>query len=163
MHPAPVVAQRPKGSNRSASMHDVFAHFPKDPKCDVCKLTKIVRAQCRRQPDARIDQVFGAKKFADIVSAEQKILNEDKESRLHHRYAVVVRDLFADWIQTYPTQSKTAHDTKKSFQRFLPLDPKTGTLYTENSLKFVKACDELAWSHDISTPYRPESNESIER
>ena len=104
-----------------------------------------------------------AKKFADIVSADQKILNEDSESRLHHRYAVVVRDLFADWIQAYPTQSKTAHDTKKSLQRFLPLDPKTGTVYTENSLEFVKACDELAWSHDTSTPYRPETNGSIER
>ena len=161
--PCTCLAERPKGSNKSASMHDVFAHFPKDPNCEVCKLTKIVRAQCRRQPDERIDHASGAKKFADIVSADRKILNEDSESRLHHRHAVVVRDLFADWIQAYPIQSKTAHDTKKSLQRFLPLVPETGTVYTENDLEFVKPCDELTWSHDTSTPYRPETNGSIER
>ena len=73
IHHTLLVAQRPKGSNRFASIHDVFAHFPKYPNSEVCKMTKIVRAQCRRQPDARIEPVSGAKKFADIVSATKKI------------------------------------------------------------------------------------------
>ena len=33
--------------------HIVYAHFPKDPNCEICKRTKITRAPCRRRKQWR--------------------------------------------------------------------------------------------------------------
>ena len=31
-------------------------------------------------------------------------------------------------------------------------------VYTDNSGEFIKAMEELSWTHDTSTPNRPETN-----
>ena len=36
-------------------------------------------------------------------------------------------------------------------------------MYTDNSKEFLKALDELEFSHDTSTPYRPQTNGVAER
>ena len=48
-----------------------------------------------------------------------KVLNKDSESRLQHRHAVVVQDLYSQWIQCYPTKTETAQETMKSLQKNL--------------------------------------------
>ena len=51
-------------SSKLMSEHDAFAHVPKDPNCDVCKVTKkTVRAQCRRQLDAGNDRALRGNSF----------------------------------------------------------------------------------------------------
>ena len=59
-------------------------------------------------------------------------------------------------------KGKTAQDTLKSVQKFVPPDQTPGISHTENSLEFHRACEDLCWDHDESTPYRSETNEIAE-
>ena len=36
-------------------------------------------------------------------------------------------------------------------------------IFTDNSVEFIKACQDLQWTHDQSTPYRLEANGTPER
>ena len=60
----------------------------------------------------------------------------------HHRYAVVVQDLATQWLQC---------------------PCKTKVIYTDISLEFGKACEELSWNHCASTLHRSETNGIAER
>ena len=46
--------------------------------------------------------------FGDLMTADHKVLTERCESRDDHRYAVVVQDLAAQWIQSYPCKTKSS-------------------------------------------------------
>ena len=82
----------------------VYTHFPKDRNCEICQITKITRAPCRR----RIGRaVLRAEIFGDLITADHKVLREGCESRNNHRYAVVVQDLATQWVQAYPCKTKT--------------------------------------------------------
>ena len=76
--------------------HRVYTHIPKDPNCDICLKTKITRASCRRCAGTVGPK---AETFGDLIPADHKILSEESESRINHRYAVVVQDLATQWIQ----------------------------------------------------------------
>ena len=53
-----------------------------------------------------------AEKYGDLTTADHKVLSGG-ESRDNHRYAVVVQDLAAQWIQSYPRKTKTSHETER--------------------------------------------------
>ena len=72
--------------------------FPKDPNCAVRRRTKVTRAPRRRNLDDRADRIKIAERFLYTMTADHKVLNEDQESRLHQRYALVVQDLATQWI-----------------------------------------------------------------
>ena len=147
---------------RSADLgkQSVETHFPKDRNCEMCQRTKITRAPCRR----RIGRVVPrAKNFGDFITADHKVLSEGCGSRNNHRYAVVVQDLATQWIQSYPCKTKTSQETQRSLQKFLEPDRKPKVIYTDNSLEFGKACEELSWNHCTSTPHRSETNGIAER
>ena len=81
----------------------------------------------------------------------------------NHRYAVVVQDLATKWIQSYPCKTKTSQETQRSLQNFLEPNRKPKVIYTDNSLEFGKACEDLSWDHCTSTPHRSETNGIAER
>ena len=87
--------------------HSVFAHFPKDPNCDICLKTKIKRASCRERAGTGVPK---AEKVGDLISADHKILSEESESRNNHRYAIVVQDLATEWIQFFPGKTESSQD-----------------------------------------------------
>ena len=60
-------------------------------------------------------------------------------------------------------QDKPAQDTQRSLQKFLEPDRKPKVIYTDNSLEFGKACEDLSWNHCTSTPHRSETNGIAER
>ena len=118
--------------------HSVYAHFPKDRNCEICKRTKITRAPCRRRNGGAVPR---AENFGDLIKADHKVLSDNCESRNNHRYAVVVQDLATQWIQAYPCKTKTSQETQRSLQKFLEPDrnPKSFTLTIPwNSAKLVK-------------------------
>ena len=140
--------------------HSVYTHFHKDRNCEICQRTKITRAPCRR----RIGRVvLRAENFGDLVAADHKVLIENCEARNNHRYSVVVQDLATQWIQSYPCKTKTSQETQRSLQKFLEPDRKPEVIYTDNSLEFGKACEDLSWNHCTSTPHRSETNGIAER
>ena len=140
--------------------HSVDPYFPKDRNCEICHRTKITRAPCRRRIGGAVPR---AENVGDLITADHKVLSESCESRNNHRYAVVVQDLATQWIQTYPCKTKTSQETQRSLQKFLEPDRKPKVIYTDNSLEFGKACEDLSWNHCTSTPHRSETNGSDER
>ena len=75
----------------------------------------------------------------------------------------MVQDLATQWIQAYPCKKKTSQETLRSLQKFLEPDRKPKVIYTDNSLEFGKACEDLFWNHCTSTPHRSETNGIAER
>ena len=105
-------------SKRSVNLgkHSVYTHFPKDRNSEICKLTKITRAPCRRRNGAAVPS---AENFDDLITAVNKVLSENCEFRNKHRYAIVLQDLATQWIQSYPCKSKTSQETRKEFAKVL--------------------------------------------
>ena len=149
-------------STRSEDLgkHSVYTYFPKDRNCEICQRTKITRAPCRRRNGGAVPrpEIFG-----DLIRADHKVLSENCEFRNNHRYAIVVQDLAAQWIQSYPCKTKTSQETERSLQKFFQPDRKPKVFYTDNSLEFGKACEDLSWNNCTSTPHRSETNGIAER
>ena len=139
---------------------NVHTHFPKDRNCEICQRTKITRAPCRRRKGEAVPR---ADNFGDLITADYKVLSDNCESRNNHRYAVVVQDLAAQWIQAYPCKNKTSQETQRSLKKFLEPERKPKVIYTDNSLEFGKACEDLSWNHCTSKPHRSETNGIAER
>ena len=53
---------------------------------------------------------------------------------------------------------KPSQETQRSLQKFLESDGNLEVIYTDNSLEFGKACEDLYWNHCTSTPHRSETN-----
>ena len=140
--------------------HSVYTHFPKDRNSEICKRTKITRAPCRRRNGEAVPR---AEIFGDLRTADHKVLSDNWESRNNYGYAVVVQDLATQWIQAYPCKNKTSQETQRSLQKFLEPERKPKVIYTDNSLEFDKACEDLSWNHCTSTPHRSETNGIAER
>ena len=117
---------------------------PKDRNCEICKRTKITRAPCRTRKGEAVPR---AANFGDLITADRKVLSDNCESRNNHRYAVVVQDLATQWIQAYPCKNKTSQEPQRSLQKFLEPERKPKVIYTDNSWKFGKACEDLSWNH----------------
>ena len=140
--------------------HSVYTHFPEDRNCEICKRTKITRAPCRRRNGEAVPR---ADNFGDLITADHKVLSDKCESRNNHRYAVVVQDLATQWIQAFPCKTKTSQETQRSLQKFLEPDRNPKVIYTDNSMEFGKACDDLSWNHCTFTPHRSETDGIAER
>ena len=140
--------------------HSVYTHFPKDRDCEICQRTNNTRAPCRRRIGGAVPR---AEKFGDLITADHKVLSEGCESRNNHRTAIVVQDLATQWIQSYPCKTRTSQETQTSFQMFLEPNRKPKVIYTDNSVEFGKACEDLSWNHCTSTPHRSETNGIAER
>ena len=121
---------------------------------------KITRAPCKRRNGGA---VLHAEKFCDLIIEDHKVLSDNCESRNNHRYAVVVQDLATQWNQAYPCKTKTSQETQRSLQKFLETERNPKVIYTNNSLEFGKACEDLSWNHCTSTPHRSETNGIPER
>ena len=126
--------------------HSVYTHFPKDRHCEICQRTKITWAPCRRRIGGAVPR---AENFGDLITADHKVLSESCESRNNHRYAIVVQDLATQWIQSYPCKTKISQGTQRSLQKFLEPDREPKVIYTDNSLEFGKACEDLSWNHSL--------------
>ena len=75
------------------------------------------------------------------------------------------------WCRTWPlngssrirAKKKTSQETQRSLQKFLEPERKPKVIYTDKSLEFGKACEDLSWNHCTSTPHRSETNGIAER
>ena len=121
---------------------------------------KNTRAPCRRRNGGA---VLRTENFGDLITADHKVLSDNCESRNNHRHAVVVQDLATQWIQAYPCKTKTSQETQRSLQKFLEPDRNPKVIYTDNSMEFGKACEDLSWNHCTSAPHRSETNGIAER
>ena len=124
--------------------HSFCTHFPLDRNCDICLKTKNCKGSLQRRTGAAI---LRADIFGDLITADHKVLSE---SRNNNRYAVAVQELATQWIQSYPCKTQTSQETEKSLQKFLEPTRKPTDIYTDNSLEFGKACEDLSWNQCTS-------------
>ena len=69
------------------------------------------------------------------------------------------------WCKTWPpngssrirANQKTSQETQRSLQKFLEPDRKPKVIYTDNSVEFGNACEDLSLNHCTSTPHRSET------
>ena len=64
--------------SHSRGSHNLITHCPKDPNCDLCRITESTRPRCKtksrnRKSDAR------SEKNRDFITADSKVLNEESE------------------------------------------------------------------------------------
>eukprot|EP00959_Pyramimonas_sp_CCMP1952_P410720 8606968-Pyramimonas_sp.AAC.1 len=64
---------------------------------------------------------------------------------------------------TYPAKHQDAETTKASFLEFLAPSDEVKRIYAEKYGELQKACRQLGWRHDTSTPHRPHTNGMAER
>ena len=132
-------------------------------KTEIARSVNGPKLQGPHAEDAKAKPYLVPRNFGDLITADHKVLSDNCESRDNHRYAVVVQDLATQWIQAYPCKNKTSQDTQRSLQKFLEPEWKPKVIYTDNSLEFGKACEDLSWNHCTSTPHRSETNGIAER
>ena len=104
-----------------------------------------------------------SEKFWWLEISRSQVLSEEGESPNNHRDAVVVQKLAAQWIQSYPCKAKTSQEIQKSVMKFLEPSKEPTVIYTDNSLEFGNASEDLSWNHCTSTPHRSETNGIAER
>ena len=75
----------------------------------------------------------------------------------------MVQDLAPNGSSRIRAKKKTSQETQRSLQKFLEPNRKPNVIYTDNSLEFGKACEDLSWNHCTSTPHRSETNGIAER
>ncbi len=114
--------KKPKDEKQEATLcipcHNVWRHFPKSLDCDVCNSCKKQRAQCRNKTHGEHDDLPQPTAFADAITADHAIFNEDDQPRSQDRVALIIQDRFTGWLQAYASKTKNAHDTMKGFQIF---------------------------------------------
>ena len=130
--------------------HSMYTHFPKDRNCEVCLLTTMTRALCRRRTGEAVPR---AEKF-DLITADHKVLNEEGESRNNHRCTIVVQDLATQCIQSDPCETKTSQETDKSLRKFLEPSHSEKLLTVIIHWNLGKYCEDLSWNRRTSTPHR---------
>ena len=150
----------PYSRDEDLCKHSVYTHFPKDRNCEICQRTEITRASCRRRNGGAVPC---AENIGDLITADHKVLSENCESRNNHRYAVVVQDLATQFIQSHPCKTKASQETQRNLEKFLEPERKPKVIYTDNSLGFGKAFEDLSWNLCTSTPHRSETNGIAER
>ena len=132
-------------------------------KTEIARSVKGPKLQGPHAEDAMAKPYLVLTNFGDLIKADHKVLSDNCESRNNHRYAVVVQDLATQWIQAYPCKNKTSQETQRSLQKFLEPERKPKVIYTDNSLEFGKACEDISWNHCTSTPHRSETDGIAER
>ena len=91
------------------------------------------RALCRRNLGNQDGHLPRATKFGDKKTADHKILNEHEKSRFQHRYDVVVQHLISQWLQSYPSKTKTSQETVKSLRKFIEPEEDPKVVHTDDS------------------------------
>ena len=140
--------------------HRVYTHFPKDRNCEICQRTKITRAPCRRRNGGAVPR---AEKFGDflqqITKFSVKVVNLETIIEMQ------------SWCRTWPpngssrirAKQKLVSKPKGACNSSWSRSRKPRVIYTDNSLEFGQACEDLSWNHCTSAPHRSETNGIAER
>ena len=170
-------------SKRSEDLkeHSVYTHFPKDRNYAICQRTNVrscvstvflfisSKTEITRSVRWSKSQGSCAEDAMEKSYLEQKIfmcldnirsqssrwkLWISKQSSICNREAGSEHSVDPD----ISVQDQTSQETQRSLQKFLELNRKLTVIYTDNSLEFDKACEDLSWNHCTSTPHRSETN-----
>ena len=112
---------------------------------------------------AIVELYFVLKFFGDLITADHKVFSDNCESRNNHRKSNRGAGFSHSMdpgicVQNQKLHRKHREACKSSWSR---IGPKV--IYTDNSLEFGKACENLSCNHCTSTPQHSETNGVNER
>ena len=82
-------------SDRARQKHNVFTHFPKSTSCEVCRLCKTYRAQCRQKKNSKKEPSLPApEKFADQITIDFVSMRDFGTVRHSYQWCLVIYDKF---------------------------------------------------------------------
>ena len=138
---------------------NVHTHFTKDRNCEICKRTKITRAPCRRRNSEAVSRAVN---FGDLITADQ---SPKRQLRVSKQSSIRRRGTGSSYSMDPGVSVQKQNFTRnpRSLQKFLEPERKPKVIYTDNSLEFGKACEDLSWNHCTSTPHRSETIGIAER
>ena len=125
-------------------------------KTEIARSVKGPKLQGPHAEDAMGEAVPRAVNFGDLITADHKVQSDNCESRNNHRYAVV-------GSRRIRAETKLHKKPREACKSFLEPERKPKVIYTDNSLEFGKACEDLSWNHCTSTPHRSETDGIAER
>ena len=95
---------------------------------------------------------------ADYIVAQ----SEESMGLTGERDALVVVDRATEHTDCYPLQSRSSADAHGALREYFG-DAKPKRMYTDNAPELIRACKDLRYPHDTSTPHRHQSNAYCER
>ena len=141
------------GKNEDLGKQSVYTHGSKLQGLrleDAMAEPSFVRAPFRRRNGGA---VLRAENFGDLITANHKVLSE------------TIFDMPSCGKTRPPNGSSRIRAKQKLLRKhkgtcksFLESVRKSNVIYTDNSLEFGKACEDLSWNHCTSTPHRSETN-----
>ena len=142
------------------SLEHALTHMPYNKYCQSCVRAKMSRRPAKRQIRNPDDM---PKAFGDLVNADHVISKSDEAMGLTgERDALVIVDRATDYMDCFPLQTKSAPDAAGALTEYLgTVKPKR--IYTDAAPELIRACKDLRYPHDKSTPYRHQSNAYCER
>ena len=121
----------------------------------MCRAVKTQRAPCKTKTERKPDDLPEPKAFADRISLDFKILNED-ENESREKLLLVVQDAFTKWIQAYACKSRKAEEVKLLIKRFLGPGKQCQHAYSDNAEDFKLFADlEILHATGIHTDQLP--------
>ena len=135
-------------SNQSRGKHHSFPYFS---RIHIARFASVRKLQELFADAIQTNHILRGTKFGDIITADQKILNEQGESRNNQRNVIVVQKLATQWIQSYRSKTKTSQETMGNLRKFLGPEEKQKVKNTDNSWDFGKDWEDLRWNRCVST------------
>ena len=144
----------------AVSLEHLLTHTPRNPYCDACRIAKATRRPARRlyrDPDTK------PKKFADLINGDYIVAQSEEAMGLTgERDALALVDYATIYTDCFPLMSRHNSEANGALREFMGDDvPKR--IYTDNAPELIRACKDLGYRHDKSTPYRHQSNGFCER
>ena len=110
----------PRDQHKQANLkaQRLFHTFPKGPNSEVCKLTKTAPSSVQEPPRWTRRPSSATAEIWWCLTVDHEVLNEENESRLQDRSAVVMQDHYLSLDSKLPNENKTAQGTRQSLQNF---------------------------------------------
>ena len=143
------------------SKKHVFTHRPKNPYCDVCNRSKMLKHYARKTDGSRHVQ---AESFGDHIVADFVLIKRAVEQGVDgQNYMLVIKDIYSQYRYAYPVESREYEEVIKSVSHFLKASDSIGIAYTDNGREFIKAFEEMQVDHQTSIEYLDSTKSVVER
>ena len=139
---------------------------------DIFRKIRIVKCACAQKSQERVANEISNVEQTEFLKAEiiWGYICCGSDTTQYREFAITTQIFcgcprFGRTMDTELTmqKNKNARETVKSLCRFSPPEADLRSIYTDNLLEFINACEDLNWNHDRSTPHRSETNGIVER
>ena len=167
--PLPPRARRKKRKKKTRELtpeemeKHMLTHFPSLPECQICqecKAQKAPHARIKYDADRETPEPIA---FGDQVTCDHGFVHQHCKSKSGKSCFLGIQDRWSMYLVAIPAPEKSVEYSRKAILHFFGPGQKPKILYSDCSQELRKACKDLEFLADTSTPHRPQSNGVAER